>query len=126
MGLERTSREKKGSMRITRKSFHACTHLPGRWISVHPNCRSDVRKAKRSDGLQRLEMAAQHTKGESLYDDENIAMAKDRYAGSRHRDEHGFDGLGPGSLSDPHRWIDLAVHGDTLQPGFLSRMDRTR
>ena len=40
-------------------------------------------------------------------------MAKDRDAGSRHLDQHGFDGLGPEPVSDTIGWIDLAVYGDT-------------
>src|ERR1022692_1647923 len=79
-------------------------------------------KAKRSDGLQRLEMAAPHTKGESYYDDENIAMAKDRAARSRHLGEHGFRGLGNGPLSAAYGWIDLAIYRADLQRGFLSRL----
>jgi hypothetical protein len=83
-----------------------------------------------ADGFQFIRVVAwrpnTQQKEESLYDDETMAIATDRDAGSRHRDEYGFDGLGPGALSDTVRWIDLGVHGDTLQRGYLSRMDRTR
>src|ERR1039458_2810160 len=46
-------------------------------------------------------MAALHTKGESVYDDENIAMAQGRTARSRHFSEHGFRGLGRECASVP-------------------------
>jgi hypothetical protein len=83
-----------------------------------------------ADGFQFIRVVAwrpnTQQKEESLYDDEKIAMAKDRAAGGRHLDEYGFDGLGPEPLSDTFRRIDLGVHGETLQRGFLSGMDRTR
>src|SRR5580692_10596743 len=70
-----------------------------------------------------------HTK-ENIDDEyQDFAMAKDRAAGSRSRDEFGFHGLGQerhGSLSAACGRIYLAIDGGSLQANLLPRLGGTR
>jgi hypothetical protein len=66
------------------------------------------------------------TRGEFFYGYEEIAMAKDRLAGSRHGGKYGISGLGPGAVSDMLGLIDLGIHGNTPQLRIRSGMGGTR
>src|SRR5271169_5366312 len=102
--------------------FHA---LRDGWILVHPSS-ADAGRQSRWRPPAPINRGIT-CKRRNLYDEyENIAMAKDRAAGSRHLDQYGLRGLGPGTLSDTFRWIDLGVYGHTLQKGRLSGMAGAR
>src|SRR5580658_167826 len=76
-------------------------------------------KAKQSGGLPAPGDGCIRHVGDSY--DENIAMAKDRAARSRHLGERRSHGLEPRALSDAYGWIDLGIYGGPVQRGRCQR-----